>query len=86
MEEEDQPSIKAAAKKQDQKTKDQLSFNDIDAFWLSRTLMNSFPDKMAEEQLELQKRLMSILKLDNPRECERKLFAVLGTEKYQLIH
>ena len=48
--------------------------------------MNSFPDKMAEEQLELQKRLMSILKLDNPRECERKLFAVLGTEKYQLIH
>ncbi|CDW82626.1 u5 small nuclear ribonucleoprotein 200 kda helicase [Stylonychia lemnae] len=68
------------------KPKDQLSFSDVDAFWLSRTLMEHFQDKMAEEQQELEKKLMSIIKLQNPRECERKLFALLGPEKYELVN
>lgn len=28
---------------------------------------------------------MKILSLDNPRECEKKLFGVLGVEKFDLI-
>ena len=29
---------------------------------------------------------MNIIKIINPRECERKLFALLGPEKYELVH
>ena len=29
---------------------------------------------------------MMILKIENPREAERKMFAVLGPEQYELIH
>ena len=68
------------------KPKDVISLEDIDAFWLSRTIMDHYKDKMPEEQQELERRIMNILKAENPRECERKLFAVLGPEKYELVH
>jgi hypothetical protein len=48
--------------------------------------MEHFKERQAEEQQELERKLMNILKADNARDCERKLFAVLGTEKYELIH
>lgn len=48
--------------------------------------MNAFKDKMPEELLELESKLMTVLKLSNPREAERKMFAVLGPEQYELIH
>ncbi len=40
---------------------------------------------MAEEILELEDKIKRILKLENPRECEKKLFGVLGVEKFDLI-
>jgi len=29
---------------------------------------------------------MTVLKIENPREAERKLFAILGPEQYETIH
>ena len=40
---------------------------------------------MAEEVQELEGRLMKVLALENPRECEKKLFGVLGVDKFELI-
>ena len=67
------------------KQRDQVDINEIDAHWLKRTLGECFPDNMAEEILELEGRVMKVLSLDNPRECEKKLFGVLGVEKFELI-
>jgi len=40
---------------------------------------------MAEEVQELEGRLMKVLALENPRECEKKLFGVLGVDRFELI-
>jgi hypothetical protein len=40
---------------------------------------------MAEEVLEIESRVLKVLALENPRECEKKLFGVLGVEKFELI-
>jgi len=40
---------------------------------------------MAEEVLELQGRVMKVLAVENNRECERKLFGILGVENFELI-
>jgi hypothetical protein len=40
---------------------------------------------MAEETLELEGRVMKVLGLENPRESEKKLFGILGVEKFELI-
>lgn len=40
---------------------------------------------MAEEILELEGRVMKTLGLENPRECEKRLFGILGVEKFELI-
>jgi N-terminal helicase PWI domain len=40
---------------------------------------------MAEEVLELENRILKVLALDNPRDSEKKLFAILGVEKFEVI-
>jgi hypothetical protein len=40
---------------------------------------------MAEEILELEGRVMKLLSLENARECEKRLFGVLGVENFELI-
>ena len=62
-----------------------LDINEIDAQWLNRILGEQFPDQMAEETLELEGRVMKVLGLENPRESEKKLFGILGVEKFELI-
>jgi len=48
-------------------------------------LGEQFPEQMAEETLELEGRVMKVLGLENPRESEKKLFGILGVEKFELI-
>jgi hypothetical protein len=62
-----------------------LDITDIDAQWLNRTLSGLFNDLMAEEVQELEGRLMKVLSLENARDCEKKLFGVLGVDKFELI-
>ncbi len=40
---------------------------------------------MAEEILEIESKVLNLLSIENPRECEKKLFAVLGVEKFEVI-
>lgn len=40
---------------------------------------------MAEEVLEIESRVLKVLSHENPRECEKKLFGILGVEKFELI-
>ena len=40
---------------------------------------------MAEEVLELEGRVLKVLALENPRECEKKMFGILGVDKFELI-
>ena len=40
---------------------------------------------MAEEVQELEERVMRVLALENPRECEKKLFGILSVDKFELI-
>jgi pre-mRNA-splicing helicase BRR2 len=35
---------------------------------------------MAEEILDLESRVMKVLSVENARECEKKLFGILGIE------
>lgn len=62
-----------------------LDITDIDAQWLNRTLSGLFDDLMAEEVQELEGRLIKVLSLENARDCEKKLFGVLGVDKFELI-
>lgn len=62
-----------------------LDITEIDAQWLNRSLSGLFDDLMAEEVQELEGRLMKVLALENPRECEKKLFGVLGVDRFELI-
>jgi hypothetical protein len=48
-------------------------------------LGEKYPDMMAEEILELETRLIKVLSLENPRDCEKRLFAILGVEHFELI-
>jgi pre-mRNA-splicing helicase BRR2 len=82
--EEEEQEGKAAEEKQ-QQDKDLIDLGQIDAQWLNRTLGEAFKESMAEEILELETRVMKILSLENPRECEKRLFGVLGVEKFELI-
>ena len=58
---------------------------EVDAQWLNRALIEQFPDKMAEEVLEFESKVLKVLALENPRECEKKLFGILGVDKFELI-
>jgi hypothetical protein len=40
---------------------------------------------MAEEVLDIETKVLSVLALENPRECEKKLFAILGVDKFEII-
>lgn len=40
---------------------------------------------MAEEILEFESKVLKVLALENPRECEKKLFGILGVDKFELI-
>ena len=80
--EEEDADIHQAVKKEEEGV---LDITDIDAQWLNRTLSALFEDLMAEEVQELEGRLMKVLALENPRECEKKLFGVLGVDKFELI-
>lgn len=40
---------------------------------------------MAEEVQDLEGRVLKVLGLENPRDCEKRLFAVLGVEHFELI-
>ena len=80
--EEEDADIHQAVKKEEEGV---LDITVIDAQWLNRTLSSLFEDLMAEEVQELEGRLMKVLALENPRECEKKLFGVLGVDKFELI-
>ena len=84
-EESDDESKEEKKKGHIEKGQDIIDFGQIDAHWLKRTLGNKFPDSMAEEIQELEVRIMKILSLENPRDCEKRLFAVLGVEHFELI-
>ena len=58
---------------------------EVDAQWLIILLSEKFQDKMAEEVLDIETNVLSVLALENPRECEKKLFAILGVEKFEII-
>jgi pre-mRNA-splicing helicase BRR2 len=58
---------------------------EVDAQWLNRALIEQFADKMAEEVLEIEAKVLKVLALENPRECEKKLFGILGVEKFEII-
>lgn len=62
-----------------------VPIQEVDAQWLNRALIEQFPDKMAEEVLEFESNVLKVLALENPRECEKKLFGILGVEKFELI-
>lgn len=40
---------------------------------------------MPEELVELERKILTILSVDNARECEKKLIALLNYEKFDLI-
>ena len=62
-----------------------VPIQEVDAQWLNRALIEQFPDKMAEEVLELEAKVLKVLALENPRECEKNLFGILGVEKFEII-
>ena len=43
------------------------------------------PDKMAEELLDYDKKILAFLKLENSRDSEKRLFGLLGVDHFELI-
>ena len=82
MEDQEDEEIQSPAKKKEEGV---IEIQDVDAQWLNRYLTAQYTDKMAEEVLEIESRVLKVLALENPRECEKKLFGVLGVEKFELI-
>jgi pre-mRNA-splicing helicase BRR2 len=83
--EEEDADIHHQAARREEEGGGSLDITEIDAQWLNRTLSGLFDDLMAEEVQELEGRLMKVLALENPRECEKKLFGVLGVDRFELI-
>lgn len=82
IEEEDADIHQQAARREEEGV---IDITEIDAQWLNRTLSGLFDDLMAEEVQELEGRLLKVLALENARDCEKKLFGVLGVDRFELI-
>lgn len=39
----------------------------------------------AEDVLDIETKVMRSISVENPRECEKRLFGVLGVERFELI-
>jgi hypothetical protein len=69
------------------KTDDKIEIMDVDAHWLNRKLSETMPDVNPEDILTLESKILGVLEnVDSPpRECEKKLFALLTFKRVDLI-
>lgn len=61
-----------------------IDINDVDAHWVKKKLSDYFKDKMPEELLELESKVMELLSIEKARECDSKLAALFSYEHSDL--